>query len=192
MHITNIIFYVFMGLLQVLQLIVFFTTMALVLVAAYYVIALLPWTGLEKEASSRKHLLFIAVALGSLIMLDAWFWATFGAPLFLREIMDANAPDWMQNITASTDNVSITSNPVQDIFTDILLPLLQTIFLFVIMVLLLVLFIFIFMYFSEVESQGKCKKMIFTVILALVVMMFVQGWFLQTFGADLLLRGFFS
>ena len=179
----------FYGFLNFLQIIVFFATISVILAAAYYVLALFPWAGLEKEASARKHLVFIAITLAALIGLDAWFWMAFGAPLFLREIMEANAPDWM---ASNPGTMTALSNPVYDFFAGFMLPVLQTIFLFVIMSLILVLFVMIFMYFSEVESQGKCKKMIFGIILGLVVMMFIQGWFLQTFGADLLLRGFFS
>lgn len=172
-----------------MQIIVFFVTMGVILAAAYYVLALFPWAGLEKEAAARKNLVFIAIALAALIGLDAWFWMAFGAPLFLREIMDTNAPDWM---ASSTGKVTLMSNPVYDFFAGFMLPVLQTIFLFVIMSLILVLFVTIFMYFSQIESQGKCKKIIFGVILGLVVLIFIQGWFLQTFGADLLLQGFFS
>ena len=164
-------------------------TIGVILAAAYFAIALFPWIGMEKEAVAKKNLVFISITLGALFLLDAWFWAVFGAPLFLRDIMMANQPDWNQSLVSC--NV-LLSTPVDDFFTLLFLPVLQYIFLFLTMVLILVLFIYIFLYFSQVESSGKAKKTIFVVILALIVLFFVQSWFFQIYGADLLLRGYFG
>jgi len=190
----NYLYLFFLCFLEFLQTIVFFTTIGVIIAAAYYLIASLPVSvQMESTGSSNKNLIFIGIFLGALIFLDAWFYSALGAPLFLREYMYRAQPGWNQSISMTVSNqFLILNNPVDDFAKAFFLPVLQYTFLFIIMGLILILFINVFLYFTQLESQGATKKLIFGVILALVMVFWLQAWFYDAFSADLMLWGYFK
>ena len=183
-------FYVF---LEVMQTVIFAVTIGVILACAYFAVASLSvGYQMESDSKARKYLLFSGIGLIGLIALDAWFYNALGAPLFLREFMERTQPDWNQSLATMSNLTIVLSTPADDFARGFLLPVLQYTFLFVIMGLILALFIQIFLRQTNLESEGKMNKAIFVTIVCLVAMMWIWSWVYQTFGADLILWGFFS